>query len=52
MEDNMIKTAIVDWWQFKNRVLKHKFHKKTLLSASHILVIDESMSGFIPRNEK
>ena len=52
MEDNMIKIANVDCWQFNNRSLKLNFHKRTLLSASHVLVFDESMSGYIPRYEK
>ena len=52
MEDNTMKNANVDWWQFKNRILKHNFHKRTLLSVFHVLVFDESMSGYIPRYEK
>ena len=51
MEDNMMKTTNVDWWQIKNRILKHNFHKRTLLSASHVLIFDESISGYIPRYE-
>jgi len=49
MEDTKMKEEDVDWWKFKNRILQHNASKIKNISASHVLVFDESMSSFIPR---
>ena len=52
MRDHMMRDSEVDWWQLKNLIIKHNYHrKKTIISASHVLVFDESMSVFMPRYE-
>jgi len=52
MEDTKMKEEDVDWWKFKNRILQHNASKIKNISASHVLVFDESMSSFIPRTTK
>ena len=51
MRDQMMRDSEVDWWQLKNLIIKHNYHRKTIISASHVLVFDESMSVFMPRYE-
>ena len=51
MCDHMMRDNDVDWWQFKNRILKHNYHRRRIISASHVLVFDESISAFVPRYE-
>ena len=48
MEDTKIKEEDVDWWKFKNRILQLNVSKIKNISASHVLVFDESMRSFIP----
>ena len=49
MEDTDMKDNDVDWWKFKKRVIEHNESKVRKISASHVLVFDESMSAFVPR---
>ena len=49
MEDTEMKNSDVDWWKFKKRVIEHNESKVKTISASHVLVFDESMSAYIPR---
>ena len=45
----MMRDSDIGWLQLKNRILKHKYHTSHTISASHVLVFDESMSVFVPR---
>ena len=49
MEDTEMKNSDVDWWKFKKRIIEHNESKIRKISASHVLVFDESMSAYIPR---
>ena len=49
MEDTKMRDDGVDWWRFKDHIIKHNDNKKEKIRASHVLVFDESMSSFIPR---
>ena len=48
MEDEGLK-EMDDWWKFKTRVNKWNEKRKNDLFTSFVLVLDESMSAFIPR---
>ena len=49
MEDTTMRDEGVDWWHFKDHIIKHNENKKQIIRASHVLVFDESLSSFIPR---
>ena len=49
MEDIDLKTNEDDWWRFKKRVQNFNNNRKENIYASHIRVLDESMSAFVPR---
>ena len=48
----MMKYSDIDWWQFKNRILKHNYHRRHIITASHVLVFDKSMSAFVSMYER
>ena len=49
MEDSTMRDDGVDWWRFKDHIIKHNENKKQKIRASHVHVFDESLSSFIPR---
>ena len=49
MEDTTMQADGVDWWRFKDHIIKHNENKKQKIRSSHVHVFDESLSSFIPR---
>ena len=49
MEDATMRDEDVDWWHFKDHIIKHNENKKQIICTSHVIVFDESLSSFIPR---
>lgn len=48
MRDESVK-EVDDWWKFSTRVKKFNENRRTKVKKSCVLVMDESMSAFIPR---
>ena len=49
MKDTTMRDDGVDWWKFKDHVIKHNETKKQKLCDSHVFVFDESLSALVPR---
>ena len=49
MENATMRDDGVDWWHFKDHIVKYNENRKRKLRASHVLVFDESLISFIPR---